>query len=174
MIGAPERPPAPIIVSALLAPQDFAWFDQLRRTHYPSARNLVPAHLTMFRHLPPSVEAELKQRLAEEARGPGPAARVAGLIGLDQGVAYRIDSPALEAIRARLADAFASLLTPQDAAPWQPHITAQNKVTPQAAQALLADLRTGFSPRPLGISGLAAWWYRDGAWELATRHAFRG
>jgi len=163
----------PLIVSALLGPEDFAWLDGLRRAHYPPARNRLPAHLTLFHHLPPSLAPELKQRLTEAARSPHPRAEAAGLLDLGQGVAIRIVSPDLEAIRADLADAFAILLMPQDKAGWRPHVTIQNKVPPAEARALRASLAARFTPRAVTIEGLAAWSYRDGLWAPLSRHMFR-
>ena len=165
--------PAPIIVTALLGAEDQAWFDGLRRAHFPPERNHLAAHLTMFHHLPPSFADELKRRLVEETRGVRPPlARVTAPFSLGKGVAFRIDSPELAAIRARLAEAFAGLLTPQDQAGWRAHVTVQNKVEPAAAKALLAELSGGFSPRSVKIAGLASWWYRGGPWEPLSRHPF--
>jgi hypothetical protein len=165
--------PAPIIVSAVLGDEDFALLDGLRRAHFPPERNVIAAHLTMFHHLSPDLAPELKQRLtAATRRQPGPRASLAGLMNLGRGVAYRIESPELEAIRADLADAFAPMLTPQDAAGWRPHVTVQNKVAPAEARALLAELTARFAPRPLVIAGLASWWYRGGPWEPLSRHMF--
>jgi hypothetical protein len=164
---------APIIVTALFAGGDQAFFEAERRAYFPPERNQLAAHLTMFHHLPPTLAAELRQRLVAETRGvPPPAARIADVMSLGRGVAYRIDSPELAAIRARLADAFAGLLTPQDAGGWRAHVTVQNKVEPAEAKALLAALRGGFRPRPVAIAGLAAWWYRGGPWEMLSRHMF--
>lgn len=164
---------APIIVTALLGASDFAWADGLRRTHYPAERNLVPAHITLFHHLPPSVAEELRDQLKAETRGRAPMARLGSLLHLGQGVAYRIDSPDLEAIRARLADHFTGLLIPQDQAAWRPHLTVQNKVEPKIAKNLLDTLQNEFTPRPIKIAGLAAWWYRGGPWEALSEHCFR-
>jgi 2'-5' RNA ligase len=164
---------APIIVTAMLGASDFAWADGLRRAHYPPERNQVPAHITLFHHLPPSAADELREQLKVEARGSVPAARLSGLRHLGEGVAYQVDSPELEAIRARLADHFTGLLMPQDRAPWRPHITVQNKVAPKVAKALLAELEATFVPRPLKIAGLASWWYRGGPWEPLSEHRFR-
>ena len=164
---------APIIVTALFCPADTAFFDDLRVRHFPPERNQLKAHLTMFHHLAPSLERELKQRLIGETKGvPAPDARIAGLMSLGRGVAFRIDAPALEDIRDRLADAFASLLTPQDRAGWRPHVTVQNKVEPVVAKALQADLERDFRPRAVRIAGLATWWYRGGPWEPLSRHMF--
>ena len=164
--------PAPIIVSALFGPDDFAWLDGLRRTHFPPERNQLSAHLTLFHHLPPSLEPELRRRLAQVARAERPPAIAAEVISLGRGVAIRIDSPRLNAIRADLAQAFAGLLVPQDAAGWRPHVTIQNKVAPAAARELQAVLAGEFKPRPVAITGLAAWWYRGGPWSLLSRHPF--
>jgi hypothetical protein len=164
--------PAPIIVSALFAPGDQAWFDRQREAHFPAERNVLAAHLTLFHHLPPSAAPELARRLREATRSPAPAARIAGVFSLGRGVAYRIDSPGLSAIRAELAEAFAGLLTPQDGQGWRAHVTVQNKVEPAAARALLAELQAKFVARPVALAGLASWWYRGGPWEPLGRHMF--
>lgn len=163
---------APIIVSALFADEDFHYLDGLRRTHFPPERNRLRAHLTMFHHLPPTVVDELKSRLKAETRSPPPPARLELLMSLGYGVALKVSSTELEDVRARLADSFAALLIPQDKAGWRPHVTIQNKASPAAAKALLAKLQTDFTPRPLSIAGLAAWYYRDGPWEPIAAYRF--
>ena len=152
---------------------DQALFDGLRREHYPPDRNVLAAHLTLFHHLPPSVETELKRRLNDATRGQrAPVAKAAGLMSLGRGVAVKIDSPGLAAIRRDLCEAFAGLLTPQDAGGWRPHVTIQNKVAPSLAKLLLAALARDFRRRDVEITGLAAWWYRGGPWEPISRHMF--
>ncbi len=162
--------PAPIIVTAVMGREDQAWLDAQRAAHFPAERNALDAHLTMFHHLPPSLEVEVRQRLGELAREGGPEARIGGLISLGRGVAYRVDSPELEDRRAWLADMWSDVLTPQDRAPWRPHITIQNKVEPEQARALLDRLKAGFHARPLAVAGYASWWYRGGPWERLSRH----
>lgn len=164
---------APIIVSATLATEDLAWADSLRRAHYPVERNILPAHLTLFHHLPPSSLDEIRRLLMAEARTTArPAARVARLLSLGRGVALGVESGGLAAVRGRIAEALEGLLTPQDRAAWRPHITIQNKVSPGEARALLLALGRDFRPRPIGITGLAAWWYRDGTWEPIAAYKF--
>ena len=92
-----------LIVTAEIAPLDFSWLQGLRRAHYPPERNQVPAHLTMFHALPPSVEAELRSRLARIVRQRPPAARIAGLMDLGGGVAFRVVSADLDRMREELA-----------------------------------------------------------------------
>ena len=163
---------APIIVTAVLGEPDFTTLDALRRAHFPPERNVLRAHLTLFQHLPPSCEAELNQLLRDEARGNDPQARLSGLINLGGGVAFWVDSPGLEDIRARIAERFAPMLMPQDRNPWRAHVTVQNKVKPAEAKALLGELAADFKPRSLKLIGLAAWWYRGGPWEAIAAYAF--
>ena len=163
-----------MIVTALFGPGDDGWIQQMRREHYPADRNRVPAHLTLFRQLPPSAERELSARLAQAVAGPPPRAAVAGVMDLGEGTALRIESEELEAIREDLAGALHGLLTVQDQAPWRPHVTIQNKVEPRAAKRLQQRLRATLTPRPLAIRALATWRYRDGAWEKVRDYPFRG
>ena len=165
---------APLIVTALFGPGDDGWIQQLRRAHYPADRNRVPAHLTLFRHLPPSLAGELSSRLAAAAAVAPPRAEVTGIIDLGEGTALRVDSRDLEEIRADLADAFHGLLMPQDLAPWRPHITIQNKVEPREARRLQQQLRATFERRPLAVRALATWRYLDGPWEKVRDYSFRG
>ena len=92
---------------------------------------------------------------------------------LDSGVALRVESPQLEAIRADLVAEFRGLLSAQDQGRWTPHVTIQNKVEPRVARALLRSLREGFEPRPLVISGLQMVRCVDGGWEPIARWRFR-
>ena len=133
----------------------------------------MPAHLTLFHHLPSSVLGEVGRRLADYAATPAPAAAIAGIIDLGGGTALRVESEGLEDIRYDLALALRGLLTPQDMAPWRPHVTIQNKVEPKEAKALQAQLRAR-ERRPLAIKGLALWRYLDGPWEPVKQFVFRG
>ena len=163
-----------LIVTAELAPADFAWLDRLRRVHYPPDRNQLPAHLTMFHALPPSAEAEVRRALSLEASDPPPHATIEGLMNLGGGVAYRVVSVELEQIRARLVARFQGLLTAQDSAGWRPHVTVQNKVPSSTARALQSRLEKQFRPSPLGIAGLGLHRYLDGPWERLALFPFRG
>jgi hypothetical protein len=162
-----------LIVLAELGKSDFAWLDALRRRHYPLERNRVPAHLTLFRALPPSVEDEVRRSLAGAASARAPHAQISGVMDLDSGVALRVHSPELEAIRDELAEGFHGLLTSQDMGRWTPHVTIQNKVEARVARKLLGQLRAGFEPRPLAIAGLRLVRYVDGRWEDVGSWRFR-
>ena len=142
-----------LIVICELGQGDFAWLNSMRRKHYPADRNRVPAHLTLFRSLPPSAEEEVRRSLTRSVSGPRPPAEICGVMDLDSGVAFRVHSPELEATRDELAAEFHGLLSAQDQGRWTPHVTIQNKVEPRVARALLAQLREGFER---GWGGLPA------------------
>lgn len=134
----------------------------------------MPAHLTLFHHLPPSIEAELGARLAACTALPPPKAVVAGVMDLGGlGTALRVESEDLEALRDELAEAFRGLLTPPDQVVWQPHVTIQNKVEAREARRLQEELRARFKRRELAIRGLASWRYHRGFWEPLRQHSFR-
>lgn len=135
---------------------------------------MVPAHLSLFHHFPPSILPELKEAMRQLALEPAPRAEVAGLIHLGTGVAFRVDSPELLDMRQYLAERFADLLIPQDRAKPRLHITVQNKVTPHEAKALFNSLSAEFRLRPLTLAGLTAFHYLGGPWEEAFSVTFRG
>ncbi|SNS79364.1 2'-5' RNA ligase family protein [Sphingopyxis indica] len=150
-------------------------FDALRAAHFPPERNYLAAHITLFHQLPPSARAELERLIRTIAADtPPPRAMLREVYSLGRGVAFRIESPDLLDIRARMAERFAGMLPAQDRGTPRLHITVQNKVTPEAARALLAELAQDFRARPLAVTGLAAHFYRGGPWEFAFARNFRG
>ena len=148
------------------------WLNAQRTLHYPPERNRVPAHLTLFHHLPPSASDDLCARLKMECKEPAPPARISGIMGLGTGNAYRIESPQLDDMRWRLAEAFATLLMAQDRADWVAHVTVQNKVKPSVAKVTKDAMAAAFRPRAISVIGLAAYHYRDGPWEEIAGYAF--
>jgi len=95
-------------------------------------------------------------------------------MNLGGGVAFRIVSPELDAIRSELAVDFHGLLSAQDSVGWRPHVTIQNKATVKAARELLTNLERDFRPRSLGIVGLGLHRYLGGPWERLENYSFRG
>jgi hypothetical protein len=163
-----------LIITAEIAARDLAWLDQLRRQHYPVERNHLPAHLTMFHALPPSSEGEARRALARWSSEPPPRATIEGLMNLGGGVAFRIVSLDLDAIRRELADDFHGLLGAQDVGGWRPHVTIQSKVASKEARALMAALEGNLRPQPLAIRGLGLHRYLGGPWEKLAVYSFRG
>ena len=164
----------PLILTLALHPEDQDRFEQLRQWHFPPERNLIPAHLTLFHHLPgpelASVQANLE---AASAHQPRFTIEVTGLRSLGRGVAYTLHAPTLLALRAGFARHWHDYLTPQDRQGWRPHITIQNKVAPAEAASLLANMQAAFAPFEVRAEGLALWRYEGGPWTLASRHAFQ-
>ncbi|NAZ37385.1 2'-5' RNA ligase family protein [Rubellimicrobium sp. CFH 75288] len=165
---------APLILTLDLDPDGFARLDALRRAHFPPALNRVPAHVTLFHHLPGGAEEEVARLLAAEGAGVAPfAVRFAALMPLGRGVALRVEAPEAASLRGRIAGCFAGRLTPQDAGGWRPHATIQNKVSPAEARATLERLSAGFAPWEAVAEGLRLWRYRGGPWEAAGVFPFR-
>lgn len=158
---------APYILTLGLDETTFRRFDGERKAWFPPERNLIPAHLTLFHQLPGDARDEIVAALRAEAAGEPFGLEVAGLRPLGRGVAYEIRSPELSALRDRLAVRFRFWLTPQDRQPFRPHVTIQNKVSPEAARGLLERLSAGFAPFSARAEGLLLWRYLDGPWEPA-------
>ncbi len=167
--------PRPLILTACLEPHIQARFEQLRRDHYPPELNRVPAHVSLFHHLPGSELDSVKRRLkALCGEMPPPEVNVTGLKLLGRGVAYKLRTPMLSDLRAELADGWSTLLIPQDRAGFDPHVTVQNKVTPAEAKATLQALSASFQPFVTRAISVAIWRYCDGPWEALGSVAFRG
>ena len=175
MQAAPGGDPRPLILTARPDPATLARFEALRRAHYPTALNRVPAHISLFHHLPGSEFDTVVERLKFVARHSfAPRVEAAGLRSLGRGVALALHSDALAALRADLAAAWWPLLIPQDRQGWRGHVTIQNKVTPAVARATLAALSAGFEPWSFVVRGIDVWRYLGGPWEHLKTVALRG
>lgn len=163
----------PLIVTADLDEGTFAWFEDLRQSHFPRHRNRVPAHLTLFHALPGEHEQEIVQALEAACRDRRPIdIAVRGPWSLGRGVAYPLASSELEDLRNALAQTFSAWLTRQDQAPFRPHITVQNKAEPDDARLLLEDLQQCFEPFDISGEGLHLWRYLGGPWQSVARFRF--
>ena len=172
---APNHAGAPLLVTADLPRDVFAWAEGLRAKHFPPERNRVRAHVTLFHALPPSCEPELRRLVARIAGEEAPPrARITGLMPLGTGTAYAIHSPALSAIHETLREALHGVLTAQDQATRRLHVTVQNKVSAAEAKALQAELAAAFMPRDFAFAGLALHRYLGGVWADAGVWRFRG
>lgn len=165
---------APIIVTAEMEAADQAWAEALRQRYFPPERNQLRAHITLLRHLAPSLQDELQTLLKKLTQAPKPRVIIGSVSSLGQGVAIGLHSSELIEIWSLLARRFEYYLTPQDQHQPRLHITVQNKVTSQVAKATLTELEAASMPRSVEIAALACWHYRGGPWSLIGRHAFRG
>ena len=164
---------APLILTLGLDPETQAWLESMRRAHFPPARNLVPAHVTLFHALPGEHATEIQAVLATEAAGLPPSrVRVGPARSLGRGVALDIGAPVVAALRERLAERWRPWLTAQDRQRWRPHATVQNKVSPDQARALLVALAAMLPAREARAETLLLWRYRGGPWEAVERIPF--
>ena len=162
----------PLIVDLLLDDEAQARFDRLRRAHFPPERLVVGAHVTLFHALPGERQAEVRDVVASLVDRPPFAVRVTGVVSLGRGVAFALHSDELAALHRDLQRAFAPDLTPQDRQPLRAHVTVQNKVPPERARALHAELAAGFTPYDVPATGLGLWRYAGGPWEPLARFPF--
>ncbi|MFD1470520.1 2'-5' RNA ligase family protein [Hymenobacter caeli] len=171
----PLPDPAPLILTLTLDAESQAYFNGLRRRHFPPKINHLAAHVTLFHHLPGADEAPITARLAEVCRAQAPlAVQATGLRSLGRGVAIVLENAELRALHRRLQTAWAARLTPQDQQQLQPHVTVQNKVEPAVARQLLTNLQADFQSFTATGTGLALWAYRGGPWEPRARLPFAG
>jgi len=165
----------PLILTLRLDAASFRLFDGLRRAHFPAERNFIPAHVTLFHHLPgPQVDG-IKADLRRVCRDTGMLdLDVHAVKSIGRGCAYQIRSRGLDELRDRLADLWADWLIPQDRQGFKPHVTVQNKVTPAVAKETLMQLQSGFTPFTARGEGLLLWRYLGGPWEKVADVGFAG
>ena len=160
----------PLVLTAIFNSETQTMFERLRTAHFPPARNFVPAHLTLF-HALPGAECHIIQLALADACSSHPACSATllpwRLIG--RGVAREIASPGLAALRAGLASQWRIWLTEQDSKPWRPHVTIQNKVPPERARTLHAELSRTVDVRNALVVELVLWRYLGGPWEKIAR-----
>lgn len=101
-----------------------------------------------------------------------PLLRVDGIFFMGFGSAYRIESPVLSGLRARLAERFEPWLSQQDRRPFRPHVTIQNKAPAAEAKTLFSALQAEFIAFEASGETLLLWRYRGGPWEEAGRYPF--
>jgi len=148
-------------------------FEGLRQRYFPPELNRIPAHLSLFHTLPESEQTTAA--LTVFAAGQQAfVMRVSQVRSLGKGVALFLESPEAKSLHRRLSEVFAEHLTAQDRQGFQPHVVAQNKVTPEQAKATLALLQAGFQPWTCEAIGLELWRYLGGPWLHLQRFAFTG
>jgi 2'-5' RNA ligase len=123
----------------------------------------------MFHRLPGEYQARIVEKLVYAARGAETiVAEVSGVRHLGAGVAFSIESPELQEMRALIKSEFVSWLGSQDIQKWQPHITVQNKSSKPRADELYRVLSQSFQRHSITITGLDLWEYLGGPWRPIT------
>ena len=164
---------APLILTLKLDAESFAFFDALRRKHFPAERNFLKAHVTMFHNLPGRQKGKIETDLQELSGKCKPfALQFTKPRFLGKGTAFEIESGELNQLREELKKRWEEWLTNQDLQKFKPHITVQNKVAPEIARSLFDELSADWSPRNGSGIGLQLWHYLDGPWELAKEFLF--
>ena len=120
--------PDPLIVTLEADPVSQARFDDARERRFPPERNLIPAHVTLFHRLPGEQADAVALRLSHvtRARAP-PHFRVASVMALGRGAAYRLDLLAGNELRRAIGAGFEAVV--QDCGALRAHVMVQNKVS---------------------------------------------
>lgn len=161
------------ILTLAMAPEAQHWFEEQRQAYFPAALNRIPAHLSLFHHLPGDASTASLLGAAASAQAPF-SMRMDGVRSMGRGVMYTLISPQLNRLHRELAAQFAANLTPQDRQPLRPHVVVQNKVEPAEAKLLLARLQAVFQGREVGATGLLWWEYLGGPWRKLAEYPFSG
>jgi 2'-5' RNA ligase len=174
-VGGLRHEPAPLVLTLEMDGESFAAFDALRRAHYAPERNRVPAHVTLFHHLPAAHLREIKSHLRSVAAAERPiAVAIAGPKAIAHGVAVFLDAPHLHALRERLADEWEPWLEARDQARFRPHVTIRTTESEAEARRTIGSLSAARLPRHMRGIGLHLWRIRDdGTWESVELFRFR-
>jgi 2'-5' RNA ligase len=165
---------APFILTLEMDGEAFAALDQLRRRYYAPERNLVPAHVTLFRALPAERGREIKAFLSQIASAQKPIEIPAGEVkAIEHGVAIFLHSPQLAALRQELAREWWPWLEVSDRTGFRPHVTIQTTLDDAEAHRTRQAIATTFRPPRIRGVGLHLWRFRDGPWESERVFRFR-
>jgi len=165
---------APLIVTLKLDDTTFSWANHLRQEHFPPERNVLPAHVTLFHALPGKHVKLIQTRLNHlGSETPKLSLHFRTLRFLGKGVAIEVQSHELIQLRQRLATDWHDWLTSQDRQVLRPHITIQNKVTPDEARQTYENLSQEWHPIDGYGEGLLLWSYQGGPWQLVGEYLFQ-
>jgi hypothetical protein len=182
VVDTSRGPVRPIVVTLAVDGELQGRWDALRGRYFPAHRLLVGAHVTLFHAVPGVHEAAVLAdvRAVASVTEPFPVAEGAPY-SLGSGVALRVTSARLGEVHADLAGRWRAWLTRQDAQPFRPHVTVQNKVDPRVAGETLAVLSGSTGSGWTGTAtGIALWHYDGGPWSpietvsFASRRDTRG
>ena len=166
---------APLVLTLDLDGEAFAELQALRRRYYAPERNVVPAHVTLFKALPGERFRDVRRLLQQAAeREPPIEISVEEVRPLEQGVAVFLRSPRLAALRDQLAREWEPWLAEPDRLRFQPHATIATTGSEAEARRLVRQVSAELRLRRIVGAGLHLWRYRDGPWEDVRVFRFRG
>ena len=164
----------PLILTLTLDAKSAAFFDELRQRHFPPERNYLDAHLTLFHQLPGAQADSIVNTLEDISQRYRPLKVLVNEVRLlGKGVAYRAESKLLLQLHRQLQKQWRSYLTAQDQQKLWPHVTVQNKVSPEAAKELHEQLSEDFKPFEATGEGLHLWEYHGGPWTSKRAFSFQ-
>jgi 2'-5' RNA ligase len=155
----------PLLLTLTLNSQAQSFFNELRRQHFPAERNFLDAHLMLFHNLPADQNQILADINAIALQTNPFTLQVSAVASIGRGVAYKTESQQLQTIHLKLQKQWQQWLIPQDKNKLWPHITIQNKVKPETAKDLLAQLNVDFEPFDITAIGFDVWEYLGGPWK---------
>lgn len=163
----------PLVLTLTLDADAATFFNELRQQHFPAERNYLEAHLTLFHQLPGGeadrVVATLES-ISQQYHSIDLQVKEVRLLG--RGVGYRLESGLLQQLHRQLQKQWQPFLTKQDQQKLWPHVTVQNKVTPDEAKQLFEQLTETFEPFATQGTGLQLWEYLGGPWESRQEFGF--
>lgn len=165
---------APLILTLRLDDISQALFDKQRQANFPAERNFLSAHLTLFHQLPAG-ELAIEDAVEKVCDCYKPVLlEVTGVKNVGNGVAYTISSLTLQEIHRHLQQEWKNRLIPQDQHKLWPHITIQNKVSPERAASLIQELADSFKPFAITGLGFNLYEYQGGPWKFIDYFALTG
>ena len=175
----PENFP-PIIISAWLEDDLQTHFSELRAKYFPTTRNYLQGHITLF-HALPSEYLEVIMKTVNSVCSDSQEFEVfcdPYTLTSNSLVMIPLKAPKLVSVRKNLLGALKKEFTMsrQDINPnFKPHATVVNKVTVEEAKRIFEEVKS--LPKDANVShgrakGLDVWFYRGGPWEHLHRIPF--
>ena len=149
-------------------------FNNLRKLYFPTERNFLNAHITLFHQLPANEQSVLSDIENIAGNTSRLSLQVESIVSIGNGTAYKIASGELVALHQSLQQKWKQWTIPQDKQKLWPHITIQNKVGAETAKELQAILNIDFKPFEIYGTGFSLWEYQGGPWEFIRNYEFTG
>ena len=151
-----------MIVTAILDKNIQNELNYLRSKYFPTERNYLDAHITLFHACPDRFLRDIKEIYSVEKAFDF---RLINPFFLGFGFAVEVDSIELRDIYLNLRNKFYDSLTAQDQRDKKLHVTIQNKVSGRDAKADFSKFKSTWCEINGSILGLSFYEYLDGPWR---------
>ena len=155
---------APLIITITLETATQSYFNALRQQYFPAHCNYLDAHISLFHRLP-SNEPFIQQTLYNFQKRTPIKIDVTGIKNMPTGVAFNLESTALQQLHKELQKEFKPFLTLKDKKKIWPHITIQNKVTTFKATQTAELLSKDFKAFSFNGMGFSTWLFHKNKWQ---------